>query len=423
MYIYFDNDKWKIMANPRTLIKTLYDYYELIERLAIKSRVSGSMDRQDILLEARTYFKQDYIKASETIQQLERSGILRSIDQDNAFIIQKTTKDFVLALAKEQKLGLADIVRVEIEQVQKLSQDIQIALEKQDLPILQSKASQIMDQMEEIQSHLESDRNAIKNIIERAKSFPADTPLNVRYGEVGECYDHYVEPMTQLLGNDSSGFLNLTLDVEAQLEEGIRLCSILTGTQASWPRSMKNAQKQIRMLRTLIASNLALFQNELAPLRNTLIKNNSISRSVVALLGKIRKKGLRRSINTKNLMIGGGQRGARLSLGPSIRNFAAEVLKYSPSKEIFPDSPEIPEEKLNLLRIETVLHDLEKAHKGVSLLQWIKDTYPQYDERTWLGVYQQLLQLSSNNFKQCDSEEILNLKEHRVTYFPHVLEN
>ena len=76
MYIYFDNDKWKIMANPRTLIKTLYDYYELIERLAIKSRDSGSMDRQDILLEARTYFKQDYIKASETIQQLERSGIL-----------------------------------------------------------------------------------------------------------------------------------------------------------------------------------------------------------------------------------------------------------------------------------------------------------------------------------------------------------
>lgn len=411
------------MANPKSLIKALYDNYDLVERLAIKSKESGSMDFQDILSEARTYFKQDFVRANEALQQLQRSGILRSVDQDSAFMVQKNTKDFVLALAKEQKLGLADVVRVEIEQIQKLSDEIRIFLDKQDLAMVQSKSAQIMDQMEEIQSQLDSNRNAIINIIERAKSMPPDTPLNVRYGEVADCFDHYVEPMTQLLGNDSSGFLNLTLGVEAQLEEGIRLSSILTGSQASWPRSMKNAQKQIRMLRAQIASNLALFQNDLAPLRNTLIKNNNISRSVVSLLGRIRKKGLRRSLNAKSLNLGGGQRGVRLSLGPSIREYAAEVLRYKPSKDSFPEPVESTSENLVVLRIETVLNDLQCAGVGKSLLQWIKETYPEQDERTWLGVYQQLLQIVPDRFKQLDFEESMDLKEHRITYFPHVLEN
>lgn len=411
------------MANPKSLIKALYDNYELVERLAIKSKESGSMDFQDILSEARTCYKQDFLRANEALQQLQRCGILRSVDQDSAFMVQKNTKDFVLALAKEQKLGLADVVRVEIEQIQKLSDEIRIFLDKQDLSMVQSKSAQIMDQMEEIQSQLDSNRNAIINIIERAKSMPPDTPLNVRYGEVAECFDHYVEPMTQLLGNDSSGFLNLTLGVESQLEEGIRLCSILTGSQASWPRSMKNAQKQIRMLRAQIASNLALFQNDLAPLRNTLIKNNSISRSVVALLSKIRKKGLRRSLNAKSLMLGGGQRGIRLSLGPSIREYAGEILRYKPSKDSFPEPIENPGENIVVLRIETVLNDLQNASSGKSLLLWIKETYPEQDERTWLGVYQQLIQLIPNRIKQLDCEESMDLKEHRIIYFPHILEN
>lgn len=256
------------MASPKTLIKALYDYYDLVERLAIKSKDSGTMDLIDVQSEAKTFYKQDFARASEALQQLERSGILRSIDQDSAYVIQKNTKDFVLALAKEQNLGLADIVRVEIEQVQHLSDELQLALEKRELAMVQSKSIQIMELMEEIQSRLESDRNAIRNIIERAKSLPPDTTLNERYGEVEECYIHYVEPMTQLLGNESGGFLNLTLGIEAQLEEGIRLCTIVAGSLASWPRSMKNAQKQIRMLRTQISSNLALFQDDLAPLRN-----------------------------------------------------------------------------------------------------------------------------------------------------------
>lgn len=411
------------MANPKTLIKALYDYYDLVERLAIKSKDSGSMDLIDVQLEARTYYKQDFVKASEALQQLERCGILRSIDQDSAYTIQKNAKDFVLALAKEQKLGLADIVRVEIEQVQRLSDEIQLNLGNQELAMVQSKSTQIMELMEEIQSRLESDRNAIKNIIERAKSLPPDTTLKERYGEVEECYVHYVEPMTQLLGNDASGFLSLTLGIEAQLEEGIRLCTILTGSLASWPRSMKNAQKQIRMLRAQIASNLALFQNDLAPLRNTLMKNNNISRSVVALLGKIRKKGLRRSLNVKELKLGGGSRDIRLSLGPSIRDYAGKVFNYKPTKQMFPEPIETPPEDLILLRIETVLKDLESADDGTSLLLWIKETYPEQEERTWLSIYQQLLQMIPERFVQMDFEETLKLKEHRVTYFPHILEN
>ena len=154
------------MASPKAIVQTLNEYFDLIERLALKSRSSNALYEQAIFDEAVAYFQQNKEDALRAFRVLVKNGILRPIDQDGAYIIQKYTKDYVLNLVKEQKLGLAEIVKVEAERVGKLSDDVQKALEKGDLALVQSKASMIIDLIDEIQNHLESDRNAIKNIIE-----------------------------------------------------------------------------------------------------------------------------------------------------------------------------------------------------------------------------------------------------------------
>lgn len=411
------------MASPKAIVQTLNEYFDLIERLALKSRSSNALYEQAIFDEAVAYFQQNKEDALRAFRVLVKNGILRPIDQDGAYIIQKYTKDYVLNLVKEQKLGLAEIVKVEADRVGKLSDEVQKALEKGDLALVQSKASMIIDLIDEIQNHLESDRNAIKNIIERAKIMPPDTPLNLRYGEVSDCFEQYVEPMRQFLGNDATGFLNLTLTIEKQLARGMDLCNIQAGSLSSWSRTMKGAQSQIRMLRTQIRENLALFQNELAPLRNRVTKNNRISCSVVALLAKVRKKGLRKSLNVKPLKLGKSQRDVRFSLSPSVKEFSAKVLQYTPAKFSFPEELVSSNDDLMLLRIDDVIENLRMCKRRVLLMEWLKENYPEQSDRTLLSVYQQILQRESKRLRQSDSRESTNLKNYRITYYPHILEN
>lgn len=411
------------MASPKAIVQALYEYFDLIERLALKSKASNALYEQAIYDEALAFYHQDRELAVQAFQALVKKGILRSIDQDGVYVIQKYTKDYVLNLVKEQKLGLAEIVRVEAERVGKLSSEIQVALEKGDLALVQSKASGIIDLIDEIQSHLESDRSAIKNIIERAKIMPSDTPLNLRYGEVSDCFEQYVEPMSQFLGNDSTGFLSLTLTIENQLTRGMDLCNIQAGSLSSWSRTMKGAQSQIRMLRAQIRANLALFQNDLAPLRNRITKNNNISRSVVALLSRIRKKGLRRSLNIQSLMLGGSQRDIRFSLSPAVKEYSVKILHYTPAKFEFPKELESSNEDFILLRLDEVIEDLKSTRKIIPLLEWLKEHYPEQNDRTLLTIYQQLLHKIPERLKQSDQKESFNLNEHRITYYPHILEN
>lgn len=411
------------MASPKTIVQALNDYFDVIERLALKSKSVVSMPKNDVFQEIVAVCNQDREKALDVFVKLTKKGILRTIDQGDSYLIQKYTKDYVLNLVQEQKLGLADIVKVEIDRVGKLSEEIQFALDKKEIGIIESKAAKIIDLMDDIQGNLESNSSAIKNIIERAKMLPADTPFNIRYGEVAECFEQYVNPMTQFLGNDSSGFQNMTLTVEKQLEEGIRLSEIQTGALSSWSRTMRSAIGQIRTLRAQIRANLRLFQDDLAPLRIQLVKNNEISRSVVTILSRIRKKKkLSKVLNVDRLRLGGNQRDVRMSFGPEIREYAAKVLDYVPSKVAFPEAMDALAEDLDLLRLDDVIENLVEYDGKINLMQWLYWRYPKQTDKQLLTIYHQLLEKVPERFHQMEIEETMELKEYKITYYPHTLE-
>jgi len=411
------------MASPKSIVQALNDYFDVIERLALKSKSVASMPKNDVFQEIVAVCNQDREKALDVFIKLTKKGILRTIDQGDSYLIQKYTKDYVLNLVQEQKLGLADIVKVEIDRVGKLSEEIQFALDKKELGTIESKAAKIIDLMDDIQGNLESNSSAIKNIIERAKMLPADTPFNIRYGEIAECFEQYVNPMTQFLGNDSSGFQNLTLTVEKQLEEGIRLSEIQTGALSSWSRTMRSAIGQIRTLRAQIRANLRLFQDDLAPLRIQLVKNNEISRSVVTLLSRIRKKKkLSKVLNVDRLQLGGNQRDVRMSFGPEIREYAAKVLDYVPSRVAFPEAMETLAEDLDLLRLDDVIENLVEYDGKTNLMQWLCWRYPKQTDKQLLTIYHQLLEKIPERFRQMEVEETMDLKEFKITYYPHTLE-
>jgi hypothetical protein len=226
-----------------------------------------------------------------------------------------------------------------------------------------------------------------------------------------------------MLDQEDNGFQNLTHRIEDQLKEGIDLFNRIQGI-TKWQSAMNNAIVQIHLLRDLIRENLILFKDELSPLRNDVLKNNALSRAVTAMLSKIRKKNsVRRVVDVSGLRLGISKRAVRMTDGPVMRRFAADVLGFVPAKVVFPEDFEKTSENDFPIRLETLLNDVEMFHGKILLMQWLKNQYPSQGEQNLLNAYLLLLQNIPDKLKQMDEEQSVDLVEHRMYYYPHILEN
>lgn len=410
------------MIPAKQIVQTLADNFDFVEALARKSKDCPNLNRDDIYRAALSVYKQNREEAQKAFNILLKRGVLRQIDQEDAFILQKYTLDYVLNLVQERELGLADIVKAEIEKVRSISEEIQKALDDCDLSQLRFKTNNLMHFLSDIGANLQTDGNAIRNIIDKAKSFPPETPLAIRYKEVLECFDQYVEPMTQLLESGENNFQELTAGIEQQLRKGLELCRIQNGLVSDL-QTLQGAIVQIHLLVAQIQDNLELFRKDLSPLRSDVLKNNRISKAVTTILSNVRKKGMRRSISVAHFKLGGLKKNMRMSTGPATRDYAGRVMNYQPSSVMFPEQIDADVAEFQILRVEEVL-ELFSRYKGKApLMDWLKENYPTQSEKNLLTVYQQMLQRIPERFRQSDEEFSVDLVEHRMRYYPHIVEN
>lgn len=411
------------MVSPKSLIKELYSNFELIEALVRVCKEYPAISKDDVFSLAKAVFKQNQEDADNAIRALINKEILFSLDQGDNYIVQQHVKEFFLHLIKEQDLGLESVVAAQLENLRRISGEIQKGLDSSDLSLIQSRATELTNRIEETMAQLRDDRDAIRGIIEKAKMLPADTPMSVRYRDVLDCYNQYVEPMVSMLDQEDNGFQNLTHRIEDQLKEGIDLFNRIQGI-TKWQSAMNSAIVQIHLLRDLIRENLILFKDELSPLRNDVLKNNALSRAVTAMLSKIRKKNsVRRVVDVSGLRLGISKRAVRMTDGPVMRRFAADVLGFVPAKVVFPEDFEKTSENDFPIRLETLLNDVEMFHGKILLMQWLKNQYPSQGEQNLLNAYLLLLQNIPDKLKQMDEEQSVDLVEHRMYYYPHILEN
>ena len=411
------------MVSPKSLIQELYSNFEFVEALVRECKECPAISKDDVFSLAKAIFKQNQEDADNAIRALIKKEILFSLDQGDNYIVHQHVKEFFLHLIKEQDLGLESVVAAQLENLRRISGEIQKGLDSSDLSLIQSRATELTNRIEETMAQLRDDRDAIRGIIEKAKMLPADTPMSVRYRDVLDCYNQYVEPMVLMLDQEDNGFQNLTHRIEDQLKEGIDLFNRIQGI-TKWQSAMNSAIIQIHLLRDLIRENLILFKDELSPLRNDVLKNNALSRAVTTMLSKIRKKNsVRRVVDVSGLRLGISKRAVRMTDGPVMRRFAADVLGFVPTKVVFPEDFEKTSENDFPIRLETLLNDVEMFHGKILLMQWLKNQYPSQSEHNLLNAYLLLLQNIPDKLKQMDEEQSVDLVEHRMYYYPHVLEN
>ena len=193
------------MVSPKSLIQELYNNYELIEVLVRECKECPAISKDDVFALAKAVFKQNQEDADAAVKSLIKKEVLFSLDQGDNYIVQQHVKEFFLHLIKEQDLGLETVVAAQLENLRRMSGEIQKGLDSSDLSLIQSRATELTNRIEETMAQLRDDRDAIRGIIEKAKMLPADTPMSVRYRDVLDCYNQYVEPMVSMLDQEDNG--------------------------------------------------------------------------------------------------------------------------------------------------------------------------------------------------------------------------
>lgn len=410
------------MIVPRSHIKALYDYWPVVESLALKSCKIPYLESDILISDALRHSGQNRLEADECIRQMTSKGILLAVGNSGEYQLHGPTRDFVLSLIQEHELGLAEVIRVEVEEMQRLGEEIQTALDSKDISAIQPPIARLGNRIQSVSRQLLHDQQAILNIADRAKTLPAGTPLALRYKEVLESFDRYVEPMVQLLQRDQTGFAALTEIIEDQLLQAQHLCDTV-GALVSERRRIGATAFALRTLRAEARERLEVCRETLLPLREEYLKNTGIAVAVARLLSIARKKGVKKILSDNRLGLGGPSRVQRLIPGRFTRSYMADLIGFVPEAVSFPEAPEKPPRQESRLRFTDVTYRLERCLPVENLLTWLLSEFPYQSEKQILRLYHDLVREYPEQATFRSEELKMILSQHALWLYPHQIQS
>jgi hypothetical protein len=412
------------MINPRSLVRALEKHWDIIEYLVALGREYVAFDRDELLsLLAKVYPVETTEQHLERLQQLVNNELLITMSHSDNLQINEAVTQFVGALMHEHELGLSDILKARIGDIQNGLEQLQQAMEQRDMAALQNGAIRIDKQLRQILQQLDQDSHAIQGIAERAKSSDERLPLEQRYHEVLEAYDHYVLPMEQLMDTGAGGsFYPLLERAEKVLESMAQTLSIQGGLY-SHQQLLRQVGFRVKDVRQIGRQALKNCTNTLMPLREEVRRHNHLSTAIGKLLGQVRKKGLDRTFPLQKMPVWRRDRAVSVAIGSELLGLMEQIRGYQAKSVDFPDETN---EQL-LVTVEQVDDEAIRQHLYSSLpiadlMAWLTLHYGHYQDTTILKLYHKLIRLSDIRANPNAQGIRVELKQIAIALHSHVLE-
>jgi hypothetical protein len=413
------------MINPRSLVRALDKHWEMIEYLVTLGREHIAFARDDLLAVLNKVYPQDTDEQRlERLQQLVNNELLIAMSHSDSLQLNETVSQFVSSLLHEHELGLSDILKARIVDIQTGLDQLQKAMESRDMAALQNGAIRIDKQLRQILQQLEQDSHAIQAIAERAKSSDERMPLAYRYREVLEAYDQYVQPMEELMDTGAGGnFYPLLERADTVLESLVRELTIQGGLY-SHQQMLRQVRFRVNDLRYQGLKSLKQCTNTLMPLREEVRRHNHLSAAIGQLLGSVRKKGLDRTFPGQCLPVWRKERSLTVAVGPELLGLMEQVRGYQ-SKSV--DFPESTDEQL-LVALEQVDEEAIQQHLYrclpiPDLMRWLIEHYGTFHDATLLKLYHKLIRLPDVSATPNQELARVRLKQIAIELHSHVMES
>lgn len=413
------------MANPRSLVYSLYTNWDIVESLARLSREFTVLNCDQVLSAiAKTTPQLDIDDQGAILRSLVSSDILQIVARSDDLQLNAYVLDFVRGLTREHELGLAAVLQARVLAIREATEALKEGMLTAEIDKVREAAKKLADLFRQISLQLDQDRHAILELAEEAKSADAIMPITQRYRRVLDAYDQYVEPMNQMMDTGPQGtFYRYLEEAERALDLAFERLSVQGGlfSHRQQLRQVTHQAKELRRFGRLIAQQCA---DTVLPLREEIRQHNTLTSAISRLLGQVRKRGLRRALyrhETESILpLWRNERGFRLQIGDEIRSIFAAARQYEPQSVVFPiDEPD--SDVMILERVDEVgiREHLLRSLPVESLLDWLKTHYGHFQDPTLLRLFYELQLDISWHIKVSEQSEKTNLQTIRVLHYPH----
>ena len=396
------------MQSPKRIIQCLHDHWQVIEKL-IEHSEKDSFSIRDLQTLIQHYNKsltaEQVFKESQRFLNLE---IVIPLARSEQLELNQAILEFGQYLLDEHGLGLASEISVLIDDMDRLNKKTITAFEQRDNYEVRRTLRRLDDRIRSVIKHFHHNEVAIANMVEQAKSDTSYIPLQKRYSSVLEAFDHYIEPMLDML--DIFGKFRQTTDsIEQSLSEMIYSTNT-TGQLGQDKNTLLHLRTRILDLYQTGQNSLRRSTDILMPLRDELRKNTEITRGVSKLLNHIRKRGINEQINSALPNFASNAARHNLGLHSQIVSYLADVIELKDEDVVMPDEDELtPAFNTEVPEFNAVLQALptEPVH---DYLSWLQASYPDLaaDETLYL-----LMQIADS--REVSLNDQRTLQHYRLT--------
>lgn len=413
------------MANPRSLVFALYTHWDTVELLVRLSREFAVLTRDQVLNSlAKVSAQLDAEAQGAVLRALVNADILQTLPRSSDLQINAYVLEFVRGLTHEHELGLAAVLQARVIAIREATEALNDGMAGADLDRVRGAASKLAELFRQISLQLDQDRHALFELAENAKSAHASMPISQRYRRVLEAYDHYVEPMNQMMDTGPQGtFYRYLEDAERALDLGLERLSVQGALYSHrlQLRQVAHQAKELRRFGRLVAQQCA---DTLLPLREELRQHNALTSAISLLLGQVRKRGLRHALSRPSddtvLPVWRNERGFKLQLGDEVRMVMAAARQYQPQAVVFPqDEPGDAMQLLEHVDEAAIRAHLARSLPVENLLDWLHTHCAHLQDATLLRLFHDLQHEPGWQFDAAEQPEKTTLQTIRVLHHPH----
>lgn len=412
------------MTTPKSLVSALYNHWDTVEWLAQLSRELPSFESEQIIaVVARLAPASSMDEQQAVLRQLANADILQILPRGESYQLNPYVLEFVRGLTREHELGLSAVLSSRINAITDASRKLNEGLQSRDMDLLRQAANKLSELFRQISQQLDQDRHAILELAERAKAADTDMPINRRYREVLEAYDSYVAPMAEMMDSGPSGtFYRHLEEAEHALDHAVEVLTV-QGALYTHRLAMRQVAYQAKELRRLGREVLKHCSDTLLPLREEIRQHNLLSSAISQLLGRIRKRGLNRTLSAKDLPLWRRELSRGVSVGSEVLTIMSEARSFEPLHVAFPEEHAASATTiLDLVDENALMASLQSAAPVPDLLQWLHDYYGQLSDATILRLYHELIARPNWQAIQSELPSKVSLNTVLVTLYPHAIQ-
>lgn len=409
------------MPSPRSLTFALYTHWDVVESLVLLTRDFPVFEREQVLsIIARSNAGLDHPRREDILRSMVASDLLHVVARSDALELHPQVVEFVRGLTREHELGLSQVLRARIDAIKDATARLAEGLAANKADLMRSAAQKLSDLFRQIGQQLDQDRHAILELAERAKAADANLPLTRRYAEVLDAYDNYVEPMAGMMDSGPEGTFYRHLEqAEQTLDHAVETLEV-RGALYTHRLAMRQVAFQAKELRRLGREVLKQCSDTLLPLREEFRQHNALSAAITLLLGRIRKRGLHRTLRSAGLPLWHRSMPRRVSVGAEVLTIMGEALDFKPAMVRFPDD-DLAGSGPQLDRVDeaALIAALRSELPVENLLEWLHGHQPDWSDATTLRVYHELVQRPEWQIHPAELPTAQTLNTVRVTHHPH----